>query len=83
MDLEGKMTIKASEGASISTFNWISFKAEMSDMIEKNTKSDAQKWIEPEFTTTTPVSRTVGQVILLGVMKKIFLLQFANNVVQM
>ena len=52
--------------------DWREMVDKMSCEIEKNTKADARKLIEPSFSTTTPTIKTVGQVVLMGAMKTYF-----------
>ena len=74
VDFEGKMELEVVDlqSPSILAVNWNSMIDTMSDLIEKHTKGDARTWIEPDFSTTTPVCKTVGQVVLMGVMKHYF-----------
>ena len=72
VDHEGKIELEVSDVGSIYSVNWNSIINRMSGLIEKNTKGDARKWIEPNFSTTTPVCKTVGQVVLMGIMKNYF-----------
>jgi len=44
----------------------------MSEQIAQNTKADIQAWIEPNFSTTTSLIRTVGSIVLMGAMQKYF-----------
>ena len=52
--------------------DWCEMVDKISCEIEKNTKADARKLIEPSFSTTTPTIKTVGQVVLMGAMKTYF-----------
>ena len=52
--------------------DWREMVDKMSCQIEKNTKGDTRKLIEPNFSTTTPTIKTVGQVVLMGAMKTYF-----------
>ena len=69
---EGKIKLEVRDTGTIYSVNWNSLINRMSNLIEKNTKGDAHTWIEPNFSTTTPVCKTVGQVVLMGVMKHYF-----------
>ena len=72
VDFEGKIQLEVTDAGTIYTVNWNDIINRMSDLIEKNTKGDARTWTEPNFTTTTPTGKTVGQVVLMGVMKHYF-----------
>ena len=72
VDFEGKVKLVVAGTGNIYSANWGRIMNSMSDLIEKNTKGDTRKWLEPDFSTTTPVCRTVGQVVLMGVMKHYF-----------
>ena len=69
---EGKKEIKVYATGSLYSANWSSIIDQFAAEIEKNTKDDMRAWIEPSFSTTTHVTKTVGQVVLMGVMKKYF-----------
>ena len=77
VDFEGKIELEVTDAGTIYSVNWNSLINRMSDLIEKNTKGDARTWIEPNFSTTTPVCKTVGQVVLMGVMKHYFDYKFS------
>ena len=74
VDFEGKMQLEVEDplASSILQVNWTAMIDTMSDLIEKHTKRDARTWMEPDFSTTTPVCKTVGQVVLMGAMKHYF-----------
>ena len=73
VDFEGKLKLTVKDPfARIDTMNFNAMIDCMSDLIEKNTKGDVRAWIEPDFSTTTPKCKTVGQVVLMGVMKHYF-----------
>ena len=69
---EGKKEIKVYATGNLYSANWPYIIDQFAAKIEKNTKDDMRSWIEPSFSTTTHVSKTVGQVVLMGVMKKYF-----------
>ena len=77
VDFEGKIKLEVTDAGTIYSVNWNSLINRMSNLIEKNTKGDARTWIEPNFSTTTPVCKTVGQVVLMGVMKHYFDYKFS------
>jgi len=72
VDFEGKIELTVTSGGTMYTVDWNDLINRMSGLIEKNTQKDTRKWIEPDFTTTTPVSKTVGQVVMMGVLKNYF-----------
>ena len=78
VDFDGKITLEVTDSGTINTVNWTSLINSMSDLIEKNTKGDTRTWMEPNFTTTTPTCKTVGQVVLMGAMKHYFEYKFSS-----
>ena len=72
VSFEGKMELVAYGGGSIHSANWDDLIRQICDQIEKNTVSDVKAWLEPNFSTTTPLDRTVGRVVLMAAMKKYF-----------
>ncbi len=77
VDFEGKMELEVKSAGTLYTVNWASLIDRMSDLIEKNTRGDARTWLQSDFSTTTPVCRTVSQVVLMGVMKHYFGYKFS------
>ena len=69
---EGKMKLEVMTNDTLATVNWNNILDQISNLIEKNTKGDTRQWLEPDFSTTTPVCRTVGQVVMMGVVKHYF-----------
>ncbi len=70
---EGKKELTVSTVANdIHSVNWNYLIDQFAEEIEKNTKNDIRSWLEPNFSTTTPTARTVGQVVLMAAMKKYF-----------
>ena len=69
---EGKKEIKVEAGGDVYSADWNSIMHQFAEEIENNTRSDVRSWLEPNFSTTTPTARTVGQVVLMGAMKKYF-----------
>ena len=69
---EKKVLAVGAGGGTMTSWNWHEIIDRMSDLIEKNTKKDTRQWLEPDFTTTTPVCKTVGQVVMMGVLKNYF-----------
>mmetsp|Transcript_71787 Transcript_71787/g.155894 ORF Transcript_71787/g.155894 Transcript_71787/m.155894 type:complete len:360 (-) Transcript_71787:138-1217(-) len=73
---EGQKELVVYGGGSLKTANYAALISLMSDEIEKNTKGDIRSWMECDFTTTTPASRTVSKVVLMGAMKNYFTYEF-------
>ncbi len=69
---EGKKEIKVVAGGNIYSADWNDLIDQFPEGIERNTKGDVRSWLEPNFSTTTPTARTVGQVVLMAAMKKYF-----------
>jgi len=69
---EGQKELVVSDVGTIMTVDWDRLIDQMSVQIARNTKNDIQQWIEPDFTTTTKLTKTVGSIVLMGAMKKYF-----------
>ena len=69
---EGKKEIKVYSDGNLYSADWRNIMGQFAAEIEKNTKDDMRSWIEPSFSTTTHATKTVGQVVLMGVMQKYF-----------
>ena len=76
VDFQGKRKLTVYGIGSIYTANWNRLIDMMSDLIEQSSKDDTRQWMEPDFTTTTPVCKTVGQVVMMGVLKNYFKYEF-------
>jgi hypothetical protein len=69
---EGKKELKVVGGGNILSADYSSLISQMSDLIDQNTKGDIREWLESDFSTTTPTSRIVSKVVLMGAMKNYF-----------
>ncbi len=69
---ERKKAITVEAGGDIYSVNWSDLMNQFAEGIERNTKGDVRSWLEPNFSTTTPTARTVGQVVLMAALKKYF-----------
>ncbi len=69
---EGKKEIMVYAKGNLYSADWRNIIDQFAVEIEKNTKDDMRSWIEPSFSTSTHVIKTVGQVVLMGVMQKYF-----------
>ena len=45
---------------------------QLAQQIKDNTKGNIKEWFEPNFSTTTDLTRTVGSMVLMGGMKSFF-----------
>lgn len=45
---------------------------ELSDLIDKETKGDIRTWFECDFTTSTPLTKTISKIVLMGAVKNYF-----------
>ena len=69
---QGQKEIEVFGVGGIRSANWEALITQISEQIALNTKNDVQKWIEPDFSTTTELIKTVGSIVLMGAMKKYF-----------
>lgn len=73
VDHDGKRDITIHvEGGDIKTVDWMAIINTFAVEVGKQTKSSVREWIEPDFSTTTPNDRLIGQVALMGAMKNYF-----------
>ena len=69
---EGKKELIVDGAGSIFTVDWDILIGAMSQKIKENTIGDIQEWIEPNFSTTTPLTKTIGSIVLMGTLKNYF-----------
>jgi hypothetical protein len=72
----GQKELVITDVGTINSVNWDALIAKMSGLIAQNTNGDIQKWIEPDFSTTTKEIHTVGSIVLMGAMQKYFSYKF-------
>ena len=73
---QGQKELIVSDVGSITSVDWDKLIDQMSELISQNTKNDIQQWIEPDFTTTTKLTRKVGSIVLMASMKAYFSYKF-------
>ena len=73
---EGKKELKVTDVGNLKSVNWEKLIEEMSIKIKENTVGDIREWIEPNFSTTTPLIKTVGSIVLMGALKNYFAYKF-------
>ncbi len=69
---EGKEELTVYGGGSIETADYAGLVEEMTTLMDSKMKSDTKDWFLSDFTTTTPKSKLVTQMVLMGAMKHYF-----------
>lgn len=69
---DGQIELKVEGKGTINSLDWEDALLQISQQIEKNTKTDIREWIEPNFSTTTTTIRTVGAISLMSSMQSYF-----------
>lgn len=69
---QGKKELVVTDVGTIKSVNWDILIARLSGLIEQNTTTDVKEWMEPNFSTTTTLSRTVGSLCLMSSMQQYF-----------
>ena len=68
----GKKTLNVETPYQIENADWNDFINRLCEEIQKSTVEDFRTWFEPTFSTTTPQDKVVGQLAMMGAMKKFF-----------
>jgi hypothetical protein len=69
---EGKKKLEIVVPYVIENANWNDFVDRFIVEIEKNSAPDLREWFEPNFSTTSPQDKIVGQLVMMGSMKQFF-----------
>lgn len=69
---QGKKKLEIQVPYVIENANWNDFVDRFIKEIEKNSAEDLRIWFEPNFSTTSPQDKIVGQLVMMGAMKKFF-----------
>ena len=72
---EGQQELTVYMSGSLAASNeafWNEFTRQMLAEMQKYTTSDLRQWLVPDFTTSTDKDRLVGQIVMMGAMKKYF-----------
>jgi len=78
VDFQGKKELEVRAAGTLFTVDFGALSRLMEEQIAKNIKDPSvREWVVPGFTTTSPVDRVVGSVVLMATMKNYFDYKFS------
>lgn len=78
VDFQGKKELEVRSAGTLFTAQFGPLSRLMEEQIAKNIKDPSvREWVVPNFSTTTPVDRVVGSVLLMATMQKYFGYKFS------